>query len=135
VLRTVLAKTVRRLRRQVRRAKATTGADRDHAVHEVRKAGKRVRYTAEVAAPVLGDPVVALVEEMKQLQDLLGARQDTVVTRAQARQLGVAAFAAGENAWTYGRLEALEEARADRAEREFWATWPEVRRELEQTRR
>jgi hypothetical protein len=38
--------------------------------------------------------------------------------------LGIAAAAAGENAWTYGRLHGLEEARADRAERDFWACWP-----------
>ena len=41
-----------------------------------------------------------------------------------------AAFAAGENSWTYGRLEALEEARADHAEQEFWDRWPEFRAQL-----
>jgi CHAD domain-containing protein len=133
VLRAALVKSVRRLRRAVHAAQAVEDHDeRAHALHEARKAGKRVRYTAEVAAPVLGDPVGELVEEMKQLQDLLGERQDTVVTRAQARQLGVAAFAAGENAWTYGRLEALEEARADRAERDFWSAWPRWRSMLKQ---
>jgi CHAD domain-containing protein len=136
VLRAALAKSVRRLRHAVRTAKAVEDHDeRAHALHEARKAAKRVRYTAEVAAPVLGDPVGALVEEMKQLQDLLGERQDTVVTRQQARQLGVAAFAAGENAWTYGRLEALEEARADRAERDFWAAWPRWHAALKQATR
>ena len=133
VLRAALAKSVRRLRKAVHAAQAVEDHDeRAHALHEARKAAKRVRYTAEVAAPVLGDPVGELVEEMKQLQDLLGERQDTVVTRAQARQLGVAAFAAGENAWTYGRLEALEEARADRAERDFWNAWPRWRSMLKQ---
>jgi hypothetical protein len=58
-----------------------------------------------------------------------------VVTRAECRRLGLAAFAAGENSWTYGRLEALEEARADRAEREFWARWPEFRAMLKRAPR
>ena len=101
------------------------------ALHEVRKAGKRVRYTAEVAAPVLdgggkkkNGAVMGVVDAMKQLQDVLGDRQDTVVTRELCRTLGLAAFAAGENAWTYGRLHALEEARAMQSERDFWALWP-----------
>jgi CHAD domain-containing protein len=135
VLRAVLKKAIRRLRRRVRAAETATGGDRDHALHEVRKAGKRVRYTAEVAAPVLGAPTAELVDSMKELQDLLGQRQDTVVTREQCRQLGIAAFAAGENAWTYGRLEALEEARADWAERDFWTMWPDVRTRLKQATR
>ncbi|MEI4271694.1 CYTH and CHAD domain-containing protein [Klenkia sp. LSe6-5] len=101
------------------------------ALHEVRKAGKRVRYTAEVAAPVLdgrgkkkNGAVMGVVDAMKQLQDVLGDRQDTVVTRELCRTVGQAAFDAGENAWTYGRLHALEEARAMQAERDFWALWP-----------
>jgi len=101
------------------------------ALHEVRKAGKRVRYTAEVAAPVLdgggkkkNGAVMGVVDAMKQLQDVLGDRQDTVVTRELCRTVGLAAFAAGENAWTYGRLHALEEARAMQSERDFWALWP-----------
>jgi CHAD domain-containing protein len=100
------------------------------ALHEVRKAGKRVRYTAEVAAPVLDSgkkkngAVMGVVDAMKQLQDVLGDRQDTVVTRELCRTVGLAAFAAGENAWTYGRLHALEESRAMQSERDFWALWP-----------
>ena len=97
----------------------------------MRKAGKRVRYTAEVAAPVLdgtggSGAVLGVVDAMKQLQDVLGDRQDTVVTRELCRALGLAAFAAGENAWTFGRLHALEEARAVQAERDFWTLWPSL---------
>ncbi|MGY1617821.1 CHAD domain-containing protein [Geodermatophilus sp. SYSU D00691] len=136
VLRAVLQKTVHRLRRDVRAARATEQrAERDHLLHDTRKAAKRVRYTAEVAAPVLGAAAADLVQSMKDLQDLLGERQDTVVTRDECRRLGLAAFAAGENAWTYGRLEALEEARADRAEQEFWARWPEFKAQLKQATR
>jgi hypothetical protein len=63
---------------------------------------------------------------MKQVQEVLGERQDTVVTRELARRIGLAASAAGENGWTYGRLHALEEARADRAEAEFWRLEPSL---------
>jgi CHAD domain-containing protein len=87
-----------------------------------------VRYTAEAAVPVLGRPVAELVSTLKGVQDVLGDRQDTFVTRPLCLQLGLQAFAAGENAWTWGRLHALEEARCEGAEREFWLRWPELRR-------
>jgi hypothetical protein len=49
-----------------------------------------------------------------------------VVTRELCRRLGVVAHAAAENSFTYGRLHALEEERAERAARDFWALLPEV---------
>jgi CHAD domain-containing protein len=87
-----------------------------------------VRYTAEVAEAEFGEPATALIACTRQVQDLLGAAQDTVVTRDVAVRVGRAAFAAGENAWTYGRLHALEEARAAAAEAEFWTLEPGLRR-------
>jgi CHAD domain-containing protein len=95
------------------------------ALHAVRKTAKRVRYTAEMAEPVLGAPAAELVACAKEVQEVLGARQDTVVTRERCRVLGIAAGAAGgESAWTWGRLHALEEARAHDAERRFWELEP-----------
>jgi hypothetical protein len=49
----------------------------------------------------------------------LGELQDTVVTREVCRRLGLAAAAAGENAFTFGLLHGLEEARAARAREAF----------------
>jgi CHAD domain-containing protein len=124
VLREVLAHAARRLRRAVRAAR---DSDHEEALHEVRKAAKRVRYTAEAAVPVLGRPVAELVAVLKGVQQVLGDRQDTFVTRPLCLQLGLQAFAAGENAWTWGRLHALEQARCEEAEREFWQRWPQLR--------
>jgi CHAD domain-containing protein len=121
-------RTGKRLRRIVDAAQEAEGDDRHHLLHEVRKATKRVRYTAEVAEGEFGAPATALVDCTKQVQDLLGAAQDTVVTRDVAVRVGRAAFAAGENAWTYGRLHALEEARAEAAEAGFWTLERELRR-------
>ena len=101
---------------------------RHERLHDVRKAAKRVRYTTEVAEAEFGEPATALIACTRQVQDLLGAAQDTVVTRDVAVRVGRAAFAAGENAWTYGRLHALEEARAAAAEGEFWTLEPGLRR-------
>jgi CHAD domain-containing protein len=86
-----------------------------------------VRYTAEVALAVLGRPAKKLMRAMKKVQKVLGHAQDTVITRQYCIRLGLAADAAGENAWTYGRLHALEEARAERAEQRFWTRWPRTR--------
>ncbi|MCZ2806968.1 CYTH and CHAD domain-containing protein [Modestobacter sp. VKM Ac-2983] len=124
VLREVVARTGRRLRRSVEAAQDSDDAE---ALHEVRKAAKRLRYTAEAAVPVLGAPVVELVSALKGVQEVLGDRQDTFITRPLCLQLGRAAFAAGENTFTWGRLHALEEARCEQAEREFWLRWPELR--------
>jgi CHAD domain-containing protein len=99
----------------------------EHALHEARKAAKRVRYTAEVAAPVLGAPAEALVTCMKRVQDVLGEAQDTVVTRTWCTRLATAAVAAGEDTFTYGRLHGLEEARAEHADRAFWELEPTLR--------
>jgi CHAD domain-containing protein len=134
----VLAHAVRRTGKRLRRAVETvreaqaapSHSPEEHALHEARKAAKRVRYTAEVAADALGDPAAELVTAMEQVQDVLGAAQDTVATREYCTRLGRAAFTAGENAWTYGRLHGLEEARAARCEDAFWdlepTLWPAV---------
>ena len=121
VLREIVAHTGKRLRRAVA---AAQDSDHDEALHAVRKAAKRVRYTAESAVPVLGEPVRRLVGVLKGVQEVLGDRQDTFVTRPLCTQLGLQAFAAGENAWTWGRLHALEQARCEQAEQEFWQRWP-----------
>ncbi|MGK5113499.1 MULTISPECIES: CHAD domain-containing protein [unclassified Geodermatophilus] len=128
VLADAIRRSGKRLRRGIAAAQEREGEERHTALHEVRKAGKRVRYTAEVAADVLGGPAEELVDCMKSVQDALGDAQDTVVTRGYAVRVGGAAFAAGENAWTYGRLHGLEEARAERAEAAFWALEPSVAR-------
>jgi CHAD domain-containing protein len=120
-------KSGKRLRRAVRTADRASGQARHTALHETRKAAKRVRYTAEVALAVLGRPAKKLMRAMKKVQKVLGHAQDTVITRQYCIRLGLAAAAAGENAWTYGRLHALEEARAERAEQQFWTRWPRTR--------
>ena len=100
----------------------------DSPLHDVRKAAKRVRYTAEVAVPVLGEPAEALVTGMEEVQEDLGAAQDTVATRDWCLRLGRAAGAAGEPTWTWGRLYALEEARAAACAASFWQRQPGLRR-------
>ncbi|WIY00444.1 CHAD domain-containing protein [Amycolatopsis mongoliensis] len=66
--------------RVARVAALPAGPDRDRAVHDVRKAAKRLRYALEAAGAK-----VALHE----FQDLLGEFQDAVVAQAHLRELGV----------------------------------------------
>jgi triphosphatase len=58
------------------------------AFHDVRKKGKRLRYTLEFISEVYGKPVQKLVKPLKALQDDLGDHQDAVVTAEYLRELG-----------------------------------------------
>jgi CHAD domain-containing protein len=118
VLRAAVRKAARRLDR---RLTASHASGSDEALHDVRKAAKRLRYTAETAQGELGRPAKKLERSAKRVQEALGDWRDTMVTREQCRQLAIAATAAGENAFTYGRLHALEQSRAARALFEFRA--------------
>jgi CHAD domain-containing protein len=129
VLRDAARRSARRLRRRLAATRRAPDSARAEALHEVRKAAKRARYAAEIGRGELSN-VKALARAGKKVQTVLGELQDTVVTREHARRLGIVAAAAGENSFTYGRLHALEQARAVRAEQEFWALEPQVRRVL-----
>lgn len=100
--------------------------DRDTALHEARKAAKQARYAAEAALPAVGKPAARLVAAATALQEVLGAHHDSVVSRELLRTAGLAAHAAGENAFTYGLLHARQAAEAARLEAEL----PAVREAL-----
>ncbi|MFI6008816.1 CHAD domain-containing protein [Streptomyces sp. NPDC051243] len=103
------------------------GHERDLALHEARKLAKRTRYSAESAVPALGDPAAGLVKSMKNLQNLLGDHQDSVMTREALRELARQAHAAGEPSFTYGLLYGREERRAAEDEAELPGLWAEIR--------
>ena len=80
------------------------GQARDVALHEARKSARRARYAAEVALPASGQPARTFARQMKKIQSVVGDHQDTVIARQAARDLGIGAHLAGENAFTYGLL-------------------------------
>ncbi len=88
------------------------GDDRNTALHDARKAAKRLRYAAEAASPALGQPARRLVQRVKQLQELLGGHQDATVSLDVLRELGAAAHLDGGNGFTFGLLyqQAMEAA-------------------------
>ena len=116
VLRPLVARTWQRMCRLHDAVLAVPSDDvprRDAALHELRKAAKRARYAGEAMVPAHGRPARRWAARMESVQEVLGTHQDTVVIRTTLRELGVAAHLDGENAFTYGRLHALEQARAE----------------------
>jgi CHAD domain-containing protein len=129
VMRRRLVKTYRRTAGHVDEALAEEDVpQREHLFHEVRKSAKRGRYAAEAAAGVLGRPARRYGKAMKALQELLGEHQDSAVAREELRALGVAAHLDGDNAFTFGLLHGLEQARAAAALAGFDRAWRKVRR-------
>lgn len=123
----LLARELRRVHRRHRAASdAASPAQREVALHDVRKAAKRLRYAAESAEPVLGERAGELARQGKAITSLLGDYQDTVVTRRLLRDLGVRAQLAGENGFTFGRLHALEEEEASQLQRGYPGLYDEL---------
>ena len=77
-----------RYRKWRKAAKRLDETSSPEAFHDVRKKGKRLRYTLEFVSEVYGRSVQKLVKPLKALQDDLGDHQDAVVTAAYLRELG-----------------------------------------------
>lgn len=119
------AKRLRRAVQPIEQADDTQG--RDLALHEARKKAKRLRYAAESASPLLGKRAKVLAASAEKVQESLGLHQDSVVARQKLREYGVQAHLSGENGFTFGRLHALEQWRADQAEQQFVVAWEALR--------
>ena len=127
--RRLLRRDLKRLHRDVRAVKAAEDPEgRDYALHEARKKAKRLRYAAEAAAPAVGKRARSLAASAKKVQEALGIHQDSVVARQRLREYAMQAHLEGDNAFTFGRLHGLEQARADRAEADFATAWSKMRR-------
>lgn len=94
---------------------AESEAERDEALHRIRKRAKRLRYTASAT----GDDKVS--DRAKAIQSLLGDHQDSVVSRNHLSKEAAVAHAAGEDTFTYGVLYQLEAEVARRAEESLGA--------------
>lgn len=99
------------------------GERREEAMHDVRKAAKRARYTAEALKGPLGKPMAKLAERAETVQEVLGTHQDGVVAQQTLAEQARAAREAGEDTFTYGVLAGLERAAAERARTEFPRVW------------
>jgi CHAD domain-containing protein len=124
VLPAAVGKAYRQANKRMRLARHTPdGPAQDAALHQARKSARRARYAAEVTRPAAGRPAKAFAKQMKKVQSVLGDHQDSVIARRAARDLGIGAHLAGENAFTYGLLYEREADRATQlqaAARDVW---------------
>jgi CHAD domain-containing protein len=128
-----VARAYRRTSRRMRAAsRMPAGQAHDAALHEARKAAKRARYAAEVVAPALdkkhGKQARRFAKRVKKVQSVLGDHQDAVIAMAAARDLGVHAHLAGENAFSFGLLQARNHQQALACQREAHRAWRGARR-------
>jgi CHAD domain-containing protein len=125
----VVPRLVQRDAKRLRRAAGADPAEASDAVlHEVRKKAKRLRYSAEGAVPLFGARAKRIAAAARRVQETLGEHQDSVVAREKLREYAVRAFLSGENGFTFGRLHAMEQWRAEAAERRFALRWRELPR-------
>ncbi|MFD7845011.1 CHAD domain-containing protein [Nocardia sp. NPDC059764] len=74
----VLRRDLRALRHLVHSEHGLSGPERIERLHDIRKAAKRLRYSAEAATTVLGKPAEDLGKKAKHLQGVLGDHRDAI---------------------------------------------------------
>lgn len=119
VLRKLVRKTWRRTARGVTRLSRDPS---DAELHEIRKRAKRARYASELAQPIFGKPAARLAQYLEEVQDVLGALQDTVVAEDYLSRIARRGLAGGPG-YAAGTLSCFErDARID-ARRSWRTTW------------
>jgi len=99
----------------------------DEDLHAVRIRAKHARYAAELAALAEGgEPLAALAESLRDIQDLIGTHQDAVVAEQRVR-----AMAADGSRLAAGRIVEHERKRKRKARRELPEVWKRVERAAE----
>jgi CHAD domain-containing protein len=120
----LIRRVERKMLRRMRRAdQQPPGAARDAALHEVRKAAKRLRYATEAARPVIGKPARRFGKRVKAVVKLLGAHHDAVVAGPVLREIGLQAHREGDNGYTYGLLHGQQRTEIHDAEHALPAAW------------
>lgn len=120
VLPGMIDRRIAKLRRAMRAAKRTTAGDpHERALHDVRKAAKKVRYSEELFLPNAPKRAKRLAAAAKSLQEVLGEHHDSIVAQSTLLRLSGMAHNLGENTFSYGRLHAREQARSKRAEARY----------------
>jgi CHAD domain-containing protein len=133
VLPRLVADDWRRL--EARMVAAADAADQDEALHDARKAAKRLRYAAETLRPVWGGDARALGEAARGLSEHLGERQDLLLVRTDLSRIAEQARAAGESSECWGVLLRTADERRRQLDLGLGDAWqrlarPELRRWL-----
>jgi CHAD domain-containing protein len=125
----VAAAAWRRLKKQGR---ALRSSDPDAEFHELRKRAKRVRYTAELIAPIMGRraarAAAGFIRLLTQVQNTLGEHQDAVVAAGEIEH--VMAEHAHDHAFAQAAksLLASEGNKAQAARESFFKVWDKLDR-------
>jgi len=119
--------------RQMHRAwSVPAGQVRDEALHRARKAARRARYASEAMTAAVGKEARRFTSRMKEIQSVLGEHQDAVICRQVARELGISAHLAGENAFSYGLLYERDVCHGQRLQIEAQQAWKRAYRPRDQ---
>ena len=129
----VLPAAARRARRQAERRmhrawNAPAGQRRNEALHRARKSVRRARYAAEAMTPAIGGTAAGFAKRMKRVQSVLGEQHDAVIAAGAARDLGISAHLAGENAFSYGLLCARSTCEVERLQAQARHVWNKAAR-------
>ncbi len=100
---------------------------REEYVHDVRKAAKKLRYSAN-AAKDSGLKAGKLSKACKELQEILGDFQDAVTSRDRIEKLAAGARQRGEDTFAYGMLYQREMTRGDKSLEEYPKAFKEVKK-------
>ena len=100
---------------------------REEYVHDVRKAAKKLRYSAN-AAKDSGLKAGKLSKACKELQEILGDYQDAVTSRDRIEKLAEGARQRGEDTFPYGMLYQREMTRGDKALEDYPKAVKEVKK-------
>ena len=119
------------LQRAVSTVSAAPDAERAAALHDVRRAAKRVRYAAEPLVPLLGSVAHQRVRAAVRVQTTLGKHHDAVIAAEETVRLAEAAQAEGRDGAILGVLRARLEHEAAEHELAFAQEWKKVRKRLQ----
>lgn len=122
----LLGKPWRRIQRRVEAVATAEPRDHDAALHEVRKAAKRLRYACDIATPALGPDIERISRKSERIQDVLGHHQDMVVLRQWLRRLSRDPEA-GAAVFTFGRVHRRAEESSTGALSEYGPAWDQLR--------
>jgi CHAD domain-containing protein len=118
------AREFRRLAKAVRRL---GGDPSDDDLHRVRIKGKRARYAAELAEPMIGKPAARFVRRAKGFQDVVGEHQDAVVAEDRLRAL-VDELASSDAVLAAGRVVERQRNRRTQARAALPKAWSKLER-------
>ncbi|RIJ62282.1 CHAD domain-containing protein, partial [Clavibacter lycopersici] len=119
-LHAALRRDAERVGRRAAVAQEAVGeAARTEALHEVRKAAKRLRYAAEEVSgrtvPVLGRKTMRLATAAEEVHDELGEHRDGIAMQRLLREEAKRLAARGEDAFALGVLHEAERLRTESA--------------------